>query len=73
MYSLLNDLINDTFPNTEKLSNRLDEMEQRVLENPERDFMVSIQKAKKLLYTVRHVVWPMRKSIGQNKRRVGKA
>lgn len=65
MYSLVDSLIDDYFPVLEKLGDRLDALEEQVLENPEKDFMVAIQRVKRSLYTVRHVIWPMRESIGQ--------
>jgi magnesium transporter len=65
MYSLLDALIDDYFPLLERLGDALDDLEGNLLENPEKNFMVAIQKSKRDLYTIRHVIWPMRESIGQ--------
>lgn len=64
-YVLLDAVIDDFFPLLEKFGDRIDAMEDEVLNNPGNDVMVQIQMAKRYMHTIRHSVWPMRESISQ--------
>ncbi|MGZ9097848.1 MAG: magnesium/cobalt transporter CorA [Micavibrio sp.] len=64
-YTLFDAVVDDYFPLLEKFGDKLDELEERVLDNPDRSAMIEIQMAKRYLHTIRHTVWPLRESIGQ--------
>ncbi len=58
-------MVDDFFPLLEKYGDRLDELEGKVLDNPNRAAMIEMQMAKRYLHTIRHMVWPLRESIAQ--------
>ncbi len=64
-YVMLDAVIDGFFPLLEKFGDRIDAMEDEVLNNPGNDVMVDIQMAKRYMHTIRHSIWPMRESINQ--------
>lgn len=64
-YALLDAVVDDFFPLLEKYGDRLDELEGKVLDNPNRAAMIEMQIAKRYLHAIRHMVWPLRESIAQ--------
>lgn len=64
-YALLDAVVDDYFPLLEKFGDRLDQLEEKALEKPDKKIMMDIQNTKRMLHTIRHAVWPMRESLGQ--------
>jgi magnesium transporter len=63
VYALLDAIIDYCFPILEKYGDRLEELEEEVLANPERTVINAIHKTKRDLLLVRRAAWPMREVI----------
>lgn len=63
VYSLLDAVVDHVFPILEKYGDRLDELEETLLEGPDRAAVEEVHRLKRELLTVRHAVWPMREVI----------
>ncbi|MBN2562809.1 MAG: magnesium/cobalt transporter CorA [Phycisphaerae bacterium] len=59
-YCLLDAVVDSNFPILEEYGNRLEEMEEAVIERPDSRAMVRIRQAKRDLLTFRRAVWPLR-------------
>lgn len=64
-YILIDAVIDGYFPLLEKFGDRIDDLEERVMNKPQNDVMIGIHSAKRYTHTVRHSIWPMRESINQ--------
>lgn len=64
-YALIDAVIDAYFPILEQYGDALDEMEEDILDNPTRDSMAHIHKAKRELNALRLCVWPMREALNR--------
>jgi magnesium transporter len=62
-YALIDAIVDYCFPVLEHYGDRLEELEERVLENPERETIKSVYQLKRELLLLRRVVWPMREVV----------
>jgi magnesium transporter len=62
-YSLLDAIVDNSFPILEALSNRAEELEAMILEQPRPELISEIHHLKRDLLLVRWVVWPMREVV----------
>jgi len=60
---ILDAIVDGYFPILERMGERLEELEERVLANPERDTLGMIFHAKRDLMALRRAVWPQREAI----------
>lgn len=63
VYSLLDAVVDHVFPILERYGDRLEELEDVLLERPDREAVNEVHRIKRDLLTVRHAVWPMREVI----------
>jgi magnesium transporter len=68
VYSLLDAVVDHCFPILETYGDRLEGLEDLVLENPNQDAIREIRMAKRDLLLLRHAVWPMRDVINSLQR-----
>lgn len=59
-YSILDAVVDSHFPALERISDRLDEIEDQVLVTPTRDAAMRIHSLKRELLTLRRATWPLR-------------
>jgi magnesium transporter len=71
-YSLLDAIVDTYYPVLEIFGERLEELEDLVIENPTRDTISQIHVVKRELLTVRRAIWPMRDAINALLRDSGK-
>lgn len=64
-YALIDAVIDGYFPILEEYGDRLDDMEEEILDNPSHDSMAHIHKAKRELNALRLCVWPMREALNR--------
>jgi magnesium transporter len=62
-YSLIDAIVDNCFPVLEHYGDVLDDLEQRVLENPDRSLMSQIHQVKRELLVLRRGVWPLREVV----------
>ncbi len=62
-YALVDTLIDRYFPIAERLAHELEELEDRVVENPEPEDLASIHRIRRQLSVIRRVGWPQREAI----------
>ena len=67
-YALLDALVDGCFPILETYSNRAEELEKLILEQPRPDIISDIHQLKRDLLLLRWVVWPMREVVSFLKR-----
>jgi len=60
LYSLLDALVDSYFPLLEHVGSRLEELEQQLYEDAERDHLRELHALKRDLITLRRYVWPLR-------------
>jgi magnesium transporter len=60
VYSLLDAMVDQCFPLLEHYGERLEELEGRVLEEPQRGVIREVYRVRRELLMVRRAVWPMR-------------
>jgi len=60
VHSLLDAIIDHFFPILEQYGDRLEEIEQLVLEQPSRESLQEVYRLKRELLLLRHALWPMR-------------
>lgn len=62
-YALVDALVDSLFPVLEALGEHLEELEEEVLERPDRNTVAEIQRAKKELFLLRRTAWPEREVV----------
>ena len=60
LYSLLDSLVDDYFIILDELSERIDDVEDELLDNPEKGLLHEIYNLKRTLIYMRKILWPMR-------------
>jgi magnesium transporter len=68
LYVLLDGIVDHFFPVLERFSQRLEEIEEELLERPEQGTLHRINAVKRDLLTVRRAAWPLRELIAQVQR-----
>ena len=68
LYSILDSIVDRFFPILDEVSGRLEEAEERVLDQPHPETLKSIHRIKRDLVLIRRVAWPMRELIAQLQR-----
>jgi magnesium transporter len=63
VYALLDAIVDHCFPILENYGDRLEDLEDKVLANPQRSVITAIHKIKRDLLLVRRAAWPMREVI----------
>jgi magnesium transporter len=63
VYAMLDAIVDHCFPILEKYSDRLEDLEDEILANPQRTVINAIHRIKRDLLLVRRVAWPMREVI----------
>ncbi len=64
-YALIDAVVDGFFPVLETLGDRLDMMEQRILDDPSQEAMNEIHRTKRELHALRLCTWPMREALGK--------
>jgi magnesium transporter len=67
-YSLIDAVVDHAFPILEQFGDRLEELEDRVLQHPTQDTMQEIHRVKRELLLVRRAMWPMREVLQRMQR-----
>ena len=63
VYALLDSVVDRWFPLLEELGDRLEQLEDEVLENPTRDAITRVHALRRELLVLRRAAWPMREVI----------
>jgi len=63
-YSLLDSIVDHYFVILERVGEKIEELDRRVLTNPTKSCLISLQRMKKEMLFVRRSIWPMRAVIG---------
>ena len=64
-YALVDAVIDGYFPVLEQYGDKLDALEEKILEHPEQQYMNDIHKIKRDINVLRHCVWPLRDAISR--------
>lgn len=64
LYALTDSIVDEYFLLVEKIGETIDEVEEKVLTNPQREVLQEIYKLKRSLIYVRKTLWSMRNAIG---------
>ena len=64
-YALLDAVVDHYFPLLEELGDRLDALEDAVLEQPDRDDLAALHAIRRILLALRKSVWPLRDTLNQ--------
>jgi magnesium transporter len=67
-YSLIDAVVDEAFPILELFGDRLEDLEDRVLQNPTQDTIQEIHRIKRELLLVRRALWPMREVLQKMQR-----
>jgi magnesium transporter len=67
-YSLIDAVVDHAFPILEQFGDRLEDLEDRVLQHPSQDTMQEIHRVKRELLLVRRAMWPMREVLSKMQR-----
>jgi magnesium transporter len=67
-YSLIDAVVDEAFPILEQFGDRLEELEDRVLQRPGQDVIQEIHRVKRELLLVRRAMWPMREVLQRMQR-----
>jgi magnesium transporter len=67
-YSLIDAVVDEAFPILELFGDRLEDLEDRVLQHPTRDTIQEIHQLKRELLLVRRALWPMREVLHKMQR-----
>ncbi len=67
-YSLIDAVVDESFPILELFGDRLEELEDRVLQHPTPDTIQEIHRVKRELLLVRRALWPMREVLSKMQR-----
>lgn len=62
-YALIDAVVDHYFPLLQAFGDRLDALEERVLERPTRETLADIKQSRRLLIGLRRSIWPMRDAI----------
>lgn len=62
-YALIDSIVDGYFPVLDRYGDRLESLEERVLEEPSPELMATIQRAKRDLLAVRRALWPHREML----------
>jgi magnesium transporter len=62
-YAIVDDVVDNYFPVLEKYGEELDQLEEEVLERPQRSSMTRIHRIKRELMGMRRAVWPKREAV----------
>ena len=65
LYSLLDLVIDQGFPILEALGERIEELEERLLDKPSKDILADIHALKRDLLLLRRMLWPQREVLNQ--------
>lgn len=65
LYALLDAIVDNGFPILERYSERLEDVEEELLTQPERDTLQKVHAIKRELFLFRRAMWPMRDLIRQ--------
>lgn len=68
LYALLDAIVDSYFPLLEGFSDRLEDVEERLLTNPAGDVLQEVHTTKRELLLLRRAVWPLRELIAQLQR-----
>lgn len=63
LYALLDIIVDRYFDVMEDISNKLDDLEDETLENPDKSILAKVYLLKRELIDIRNVLWPMRNTI----------
>lgn len=63
VYALMDAVVDGYFPVLESYSDRLDSLEERILDNPTQRMMEEVYKIKRELQMLRHCIWPLREAL----------
>ncbi|MEQ1875650.1 MAG: magnesium/cobalt transporter CorA [Bdellovibrionia bacterium] len=63
-YSLLDSIVDHYFVILERIGEKIEELDRRVLTNPTKSCLISLQRLKKEMLFVRRSIWPMRAVVG---------
>ncbi|GJL84397.1 MAG: magnesium transport protein CorA [Micavibrio sp.] len=64
VYALMDAVVDGYFPVLELYSDRLDALEERILNNPTQKMMEEVYRIKRELQLLRHCIWPLREAVG---------
>ena len=64
-YAILDRVVDSAFPALEALGERLEDLDDRILENPDRDAMERLQDVRRDLLRLRQVLWPQREVLAR--------
>lgn len=64
LYALTDTIVDNYFLVVEKIGENIDDVEEKVLSNPQREVLQEIYKLKRSLIYIRKTLWPMRNAIG---------
>ena len=67
-YSLIDAVVDEAFPILEQFGDRLEELEDRVLQHPSQETIQEIHRVKRELLLVRRALWPMREVLSKMQR-----
>jgi len=67
-YSLIDAIVDEAFPILEMFGDRLEELEDRVLQHPSQETIQEIHRLKRELLLVRRAMWPMREVLQRMQR-----
>ncbi len=65
MYALLDLIVDAAFPALEAMGDRLDTIEEGILEKPDQDDIEQLQRVRRELLVLRQVLWPQREVMGR--------
>jgi magnesium transporter len=65
LYALLDLIVDAAFPALEAMGDRLDGIEEGILDKPDQDDMEQLQSVRRELLVVRQVLWPQREVMGR--------
>ncbi|MBU0800615.1 MAG: magnesium/cobalt transporter CorA, partial [Alphaproteobacteria bacterium] len=63
-YALLDALVDSYFPLLESFGDKLDQLEDQIVDGERADMMTDIHEIKRTLHGLRHVIWPLRDALG---------
>jgi magnesium transporter len=62
-YALLDAIVDDYFPTLEEFGERMDKLEDEILDHPAPDILPRVREVKRDLMTIRRAIWPQREAI----------
>jgi magnesium transporter len=68
-YSLIDAIVDSYFPILEKLGEKIEDVEERLVANPERNTLQALHQLKRSIVFLRKSIWPLRELIGKLERR----